>query len=84
MEHFNNLLNRPPPEHPPDIQPAEDILDINCDPPTIEEIKRAIRKQKSGKAAGSDYIPPKALKADIETTSLALHSLFTNIWEQEH
>ena len=84
MEHFNNLLNRPPPEHPPDIQPAEDILDINCDPPTIEEIKRAIRKQKSGKAAGSDYIPPEALKADIETTSLALHSLFTKIWEQEH
>ena len=59
-------------------------MDINCDPPTIEEIKSAIRKQKSGKAAGSDYILPEALEADIETTSLALYSLFTKIWEQEH
>ena len=83
MEHFNNLLNRPPPEDPPDIQPAEYDLDINCDPPSIEEIESAIKKQKSGKAAGSDYIPPEALKTDIKTASLALHSLFVKIWEQE-
>ena len=31
-----------------------------------EEIQRAIKKQKSGKAVGSDYIPPEALKTDIE------------------
>ena len=28
-EHFRELLNRPAPETPPDIQPAEEDLDIN-------------------------------------------------------
>ena len=47
MEHFNNLLNRPPPKDPHDIQPAEYDLSINCDPPSIDEIESAIKKQKS-------------------------------------
>ena len=66
-EHFEDLLNRPAPSHPPDIPPAERDLDINCDPPTEKEIEEAIRRQKSGKAAGPDYIPPEASKADIDT-----------------
>ena len=82
-EHFSNLLNRPPPTHPPDIQPAVNDLDINCDPPTEEEIELALNKLKNGKAAGGDFIPPEALKADVPTTTRALHSLFQKVWDAE-
>ena len=41
-EHFEELLNRPEPRNPPDIQPAENDLPINCEAPTKEEIRRAI------------------------------------------
>ena len=33
-EHFEELLNRPAPENPPDIAEAETDIDIDCDPPT--------------------------------------------------
>nr|KAG5688778.1 hypothetical protein BaRGS_030647 [Batillaria attramentaria] len=33
-EHFRELLNRPIPETPPDIPPAETELPINCDKPS--------------------------------------------------
>ena len=82
-EHFEDLLNRPAPSHPPDIPPAERDLDINCDPPTEKEIEEAIRRQKSGKAAGPDYIPPEALKVDIGTSVGILHKLFERIWTAE-
>ena len=68
-EHFEKLFNRPAPENPPDIAEAEINIDINCDPPTREEIIRAIKKMENGKAAGPDGIPEKALKADVETTA---------------
>ncbi|VDP06744.1 unnamed protein product, partial [Schistosoma curassoni] len=65
VEHFNELLNRPSPLNPPNIQAAHTDLPINVGPPTIEEISMAIRQIKSGKAAGPDNIPAEALKADV-------------------
>ena len=82
-EHFEELLNRPAPENPPDIAEAEIDIDIDCDPRTREEIIRAIKKMKNGKAAGPDGIPAEALKADVETTADMLLPLFVKIWEQE-
>ncbi|VDP59738.1 unnamed protein product, partial [Schistosoma curassoni] len=64
VEHFRELLNRPAPLNPPDIEAAPTHLPINVGPPTIEEISMAIRQIKSGKAAGTDNIPAEALKAD--------------------
>ena len=84
VEHFEELLNRPAPQDPPDILPADRDLPIDCSAPTKEEICRAIRKLKSGKASGPDGIPAEALKADVETTAEMLHSLFKKIWEEEH
>ncbi|VDP38103.1 unnamed protein product [Schistosoma curassoni] len=43
----------------------------------------AIRQIKSGKAAGPDIIPDKALKSDIEATVNMLHVPFRKIWEEE-
>ena len=82
-EHFEELLNRPAPENPPDIAEEEIDIDIDCDLPTREEIIRAIKKMKNGKAAGPDGIPAEALKADVETTADMLLPLFVKIWEQE-
>ena len=82
-EHFRELLNRPSPETPPDIQPAEEDLDINCSRPSKSEIKKAIMSLKNGKAAGPDEIPAEAIKADMETATNMLYSVFTKIWEME-
>ena len=82
-EHFNELLNRPAPSTTPEIFPAEVDLDISCERPSKEEIRRAIKHLKSGKAAGPDHIPPEALKADINTTVEILYKLFEAIWIEE-
>ena len=82
-EHFEELLNRPAPENPPVIPEAEMDLDINSDAPTKEEIVKAIKRLKNGKAAGPDGIPAEALKADVETTAEMLLPLFRKIWDEE-
>ncbi|XP_076439127.1 uncharacterized protein LOC143278001 [Babylonia areolata] len=82
-EHFEELLNRPVPSNPPDIDPADRDLDINCERPTREEIRKVIKMLRNGKAAGPDNIPAEALKADLETTVEMLYPLFEKIWEEE-
>ena len=82
-EHFNELLNRPAPQNPPDIPAAENDLPINCEPPSKEEIRQAIKTLRNGKAAGPDNIPAEVLKMDIEETVEMLHPLFVKIWEEE-
>ncbi|VDO65636.1 unnamed protein product [Schistosoma margrebowiei] len=68
VEYFEELLNRPATMNPPDIEAAHIDLPIDVHPPTTEEIRMAIRKIKSGNAAGPDNIPAEALKPDIEHT----------------
>ena len=80
---FEELLNRPPPQNPPDITPAEEVLQINCERPSKAEIEKAIHHMKRGKASGPDKIPAEAIKADIETSTEILHDLLGKIWEQE-
>lgn len=65
IEYFEELLNRPSPVKPPDIQPAEENLPIDCRKPIKEEIKMAIWLLRNRKASGSDGILAEALKADI-------------------
>ncbi|VDP18104.1 unnamed protein product [Schistosoma margrebowiei] len=65
VEHFKELLNRPAPLNPPNIEAAPTDLPINVGPQTIKEISMTIRQIKSGKAAGPDNIPAEALKADV-------------------
>ena len=82
-EYFKQFLNRPPPESPPEILPARLDLPINTKPHTKKEIEETIRQIQSNKAAGPDYIPPEAIKADITTSVDILHTLFTKIWNEE-
>ena len=67
-EHFEELLNRPATLDPPNIQPAIVNLPINCDKPTKEKIRRAIKHLKNNKATGADDIPAETLKTDIDTS----------------
>ncbi|KAK2166202.1 hypothetical protein NP493_1333g00006 [Ridgeia piscesae] len=51
-------LNPPPPQNPPDITPAEEVLQINCERPSKAEIEKAIPHMKRGKASGpAKFLP---------------------------
>ncbi|VDP41669.1 unnamed protein product [Schistosoma mattheei] len=80
---FEELLNRPTPINPSDIEAAHADLLIDVNPPMTEEIRKAITQIKSGKSAGHDNTPPEALKSDIKVTTNMLHLLFKKIWKEE-
>ena len=82
-DHFEELLNRPAPSNPPHIPRASEVLDVNCENPDREEIKKAISLLKTGKAPGPDDIPAKAIKADMETSIEMLHDLIGKILDTE-
>ncbi|VDP29013.1 unnamed protein product [Schistosoma margrebowiei] len=73
VEHFKELLNRPAPLNPPNIEAAPTDHPINVSPQKIEEISMVIRQIKSGKAAGPDNTPKEALKADVAVTARIIH-----------
>ncbi|VDP58283.1 unnamed protein product [Schistosoma mattheei] len=73
--YFKELLNRPAPLDSPNIEVVG--------PPTIEEISKAIRQIKSGKAAGPDNIPTETVKADVAVTPKMLNIVFCKIGDEE-
>ncbi|VDP39444.1 unnamed protein product [Schistosoma curassoni] len=83
VEYFEELLNRPASMNPRDIEAAHIDLPIDVNPPTTEEIRMAIRKIKSGEAAGPNNIPDEALKSYIEVTTNMLHPLLKKIWREK-
>jgi endonuclease/exonuclease/phosphatase family metal-dependent hydrolase len=82
-EHFEELLNRPKPQVQPDIEPADEEIQVNCERPSKEEIKNAIKLLKDRKAAGPDGIPAEAIKADKDISTELLYKLLGKIWEKE-
>ena len=70
VDHFCEILIKPStetpstPEAPSELYEAPSELEVNCERLSKEEIVKAIKKLKSGKAAGPVNIPPEALKAD--------------------
>lgn len=78
-EHFQEVLNRPPPQNPPDLEPG-DPLNINIGEITKQEIRKALKSLKNGKAAGEDNIPAEALKEGGEVMVDHLHILLNLIW----
>lgn len=81
--HFEELLGTILQPNPENIQPAESDLPIVCDLPLKEEIHKAFKQLRNGKAAEPDNIPAEALKADVETSVEMLYPLFCDIWEKE-
>ena len=76
-EHFERVLNRDDPETEAIIIPSSELLDIDTDPPNVEEVKRAIKALKDGKSPGIDQIYAEMLKADEQITAAAI--VLTNI-----
>ena len=82
VEHFNNVLNRPPPVGNIVIPEMEEDIEINVAVPTKEEILKSISSLKNGKAAGPDDIPAEAMKASQEVSANALEILLRKIWDK--
>ena len=60
-ESFQEILNRPAPENPPDLTVGP-ALGIGTGPITMAEVKNALKNMKNGKVAGCDtHIPPRSL-----------------------
>lgn len=81
-EHFSEVLNRPPPTNPPILEEGP-TLNIETDKITENEVRKALKHLKNGKAAGIDGIPPEALKSMNDTTIQYLLGLLNQIWEKE-
>ena len=52
VEHFSEVLNRPPPTTEVEVQYLNTDLDVSTAPPEKEEIIAAIRSLKNGKSPG--------------------------------
>ena len=84
-EHFSELLNQ-------DAQVDEDAIERLpklptitelAEPPTIDELEKAITMTKPGKAAGPDGIPSEIFKNGGKYLSDKILELFRLIWERE-
>ena len=82
-EHFNEVLNRPPPTTEAVPQNLDTDLDVSIAPPEKEEIVAAIKSLKNGKAPGQDNLNAELFKADPELAAQILQPLLTAIWEEK-
>ena len=58
-------------------------MDVCIDPPTMEEVKAAIKAMKSGKACGADGVTAEMLKTEETETPRLLTCIFREIWARE-
>lgn len=79
--HFNELLNGHLTEEieAPSFQEENAMLQ----PPSIEEIEKAIKRLKNNKASGADGIPAELLKHGGPTLHQAIHEVIVHVWDRE-
>ena len=77
-EHFSEILNRDAPIDPiteEEIEEAEELEDIDTGRWRISEVRSALKRTRSGKAAGVDQVRDELLKSDLEITASRLEDL---------
>nr|XP_014347369.1 PREDICTED: sorting nexin-29-like [Latimeria chalumnae] len=82
-EHFQEVLNRPPPTNLIDLDPQPEERHVNLGDITIEEVEAAISRLKNGKVAGIDNISAEILKNGGKELIHQLHSICQQIWLEE-
>ena len=80
-QHFEEVLNLPGPQNAID-ETAKEELDINTEPPSVNEIIRSLKVLRNGKVPGIDNIQAEVLKLDVGITADALEHVFTRIWKE--
>ncbi len=85
-EYFAELLNRNPPQATQAIPQHKPSLthNISEEPTSLDEIQKAIKCLKSGRAPGVDGLPPDLFKTDNPRPIQDLHHLYTKIWADEN
>ena len=78
VEHFSEVLNRPPPTEA-EVQYPDTDLDVSTAPPEKEEIIAAIRSLKNGKSPRQDSLNAKLFKAEPEFAAQVLQPLFATM-----
>ena len=83
VEHFSEVLNKPPTTTEVEVQYPDTDLDVSTAPPEKEEIIAAIRSLKNGKSPGQDSLNAELFKAELEFAAQVLQPLFATIWEEK-
>ena len=85
LEHFSKILNQDEPDILFDLwsERARKIVNVNLRDISLEEVRSALQKLKSNKAAGADETQPELLKYGDKTVEIELLHLFSRIWKLE-
>ena len=83
LQHFKEVLNRSKRNTVLEGIQRQNDLNINFGPPSKDEITKAIKSMKSGKASGIYGIQAELLKADLTTATYVMYNLFNTIWKKE-
>jgi O-phosphoseryl-tRNA(Cys) synthetase len=83
MEFFKDTFSCEPLNEDIDTENNIKELKIDTKPISKQEIRKAIKNMKNGKAPGPDNITAELLQADMETTVNILHKLLYEIWNTE-
>ena len=81
-EHFQDDLNSPAPENPPDLMEGS-LLATRTGQITMAEVTRSLKSVMSRKAARCDNIPPDAWKEGGLVLAKVLQSLLIKIWNEK-
>ena len=82
-EHFQQLLNRCDPPTLAGISEAEQNLDIEHGPITVQGAKDAIRKHMNCKEPGDEYVYAEMLKAEEQEMPQPLQHILQDVWDNQ-
>ena len=84
-EHFHSLLNRPSTITTEALIriPQRPLITCLDDPPSLDEVSKAVKQLQPGKAAGPDGIPPDIYKEGGEVLIVKLTELLQFFWHHD-